>query len=647
LTTPFADEHALARHFGHAGFRPGQRELLQALATCDRALGVLPTGGGKSIAFQLPAALLHAEGAGLTLVISPLVALMREQVAALSARGLRALAIDSSLDAAALEQAFAQMRSGALALVYLSPEKLLNERVFAVLKTCAIALFVVDEAHCISAWGHAFRPNFLLLPQAARALRVPRIIALTATATPQVRDDVARSFAIPEEAIVATSVHRPNLALRVEPTPPERRVERLIAALQSPPHGTTIVYVTLQKTAEDVAQALADAGLPARPYHADRPADERISTEGWWKATDGAIVVATIAFGMGIDAPSVRRVVHFNRSAGPESYLQEVGRAGRDGLPSLALTLGDAHDRRMLAQFVYGDTPTRESLAALVAHLAAAGVDILVDADALSQQLDIRPLVLATALTYLVNDGYLQQHTPRFNGYRVRPLAPLDASVAAVGGRGAALLTAIFASGKKGRIYYHIATEAAAEAAAIPPERVAAALNYLADRGAIELAPSLLRQHYSRTARPFDAAAIADALSARFEEREAEGIARLDALEQILEGEACLANALAAYFGEEPLRPCRHCSFCRTAGAARSEPLPPPPPIASLVSPRALAGLVAQRPDAFAQPRQQARWLCGITSPALDTKARAALPLFGALREVPFPVVLAWCEGRE
>src|SRR6187399_1543622 len=321
----------LAARFGFDAFRPGQEQVVEALLDGRSALAVFPTGAGKSLCYQLPALLLE----GMTVVVSPLIALMKDQIDFLQRSGIAAARLDSSLNAADQRDIFDRLRAGSLKLLYVAPERFNNERFLAQLARTRISLFAVDEAHCISEWGHNFRPDYLKLAERARELAAERVLALTATATPAVVADIRAGFGIEEADAVVTGFYRPNLTLLTTPVTARERDARLVARLRERPPGSTIVYVTLQKTSLRVAGLLAAAGLPARPYHAGMSAEERVAVQEWWSNSPHAIVVATIAFGMGIDKADVRYVHHYNLPKSLESYSQEIGRAGRDGARSV------------------------------------------------------------------------------------------------------------------------------------------------------------------------------------------------------------------------------------------------------------------------------------------------------------------------
>src|SRR5262245_10884204 len=359
----------LAARFGFDAFRPGQEQVVEALLAGRSALAVFPTGAGKSLCYQLPALLLE----GMTIVVSPLIALMKDQIDFLQRRGIEAARLDSSLDASDQRSISERLLTGSLKLLYVAPERFNNERFLSQLARARIALFAVDEAHCISEWGHNFRPDYLKLAERARELAAERVLALTATATPAVVADIRAGFGIEEADAVVTGFYRSNLTLLTTPIAAGERDEQLVERLRERPPGSAIVYVTLQRTSLRVAALLAAAGLPARPYHAGMSAEERVAVQEWWSSSSQGIVVATIAFGMGIDKADVRYVYHYNLPKSLESYSQEIGRAGRDGEPSIVELLACAADVPTLENFAYGDTPTESALRGIVADLLARG----------------------------------------------------------------------------------------------------------------------------------------------------------------------------------------------------------------------------------------------------------------------------------
>jgi ATP-dependent DNA helicase RecQ len=634
-----AAEALLRDRFGLSGFRPGQRRAIEALFQHRGALAVFPTGGGKSLCYQLPALMLE----GVTVVISPLIALMKDQIDYLQSRGIEAGRLDSSLTRDEVRAVERGLRAGTLKLLYVAPERFNNERFLDQLGRTRISLFAVDEAHCISQWGHNFRPDYLKLAETARTLGVERILALTATATPAVVRDICDSFGIPPEGAVVTGFHRPNLFLSTHPVPAAGRAAVLVERIRQRPPGPGIVYVTLQKTAERVAQALDEAGIEARPYHAGMETAARAAVQEWWKASDRATVVATIAFGMGIDKADVRYVYHYNLPKGLESYSQEIGRAGRDGLESTVEVLGSTEDVATLENFAYGDTPDRESVQGLLRWIDGEPPTFDVAQLKVANEHDLRQLVLRTALTYLELLGVIRQGTPYYAGYRAKLLAPLEEVVGRFTGERAQFVEAIFRTAKFGRSLYTIDPDAAVLGVE-DRGRVVRALEYLSEQGLVELQVSDLRQRYMKLVPRLDVDALTRELEARFNQREEGEVERIGQVVELVERDGCQTGVLLEYFGEARAEPCGHCTWCATRTRTRFPALPPGPPLERVVDAAGLRAAMDRHPVALGTPRRRARFLCGLATPALTQAKLTRDRLFGALEDRRFAEVLAWCE---
>ncbi len=642
-TTSHALE-VLAERFGFASFRPGQERVVEALLAGRSALAVFPTGAGKSLCYQLPALLLD----GVTVVVSPLIALMKNQIDFLAAHGVEAARLDSSLGPDELRGVSERLRAGTLKLLYVAPERFNNERFLRQIARARIALFAVDEAHCISEWGHNFRPDYLKLAERACELGAERVLALTATATPAVAADIRSGFGIEAADSVVTGFYRPNLTLLTIPVPAGERDTLLLARLRERAAGSAIVYVTLQRTAVRVAALLAQAGLPARPYHAGMSPDDRSDVQEWWSSSHRNVVVATIAFGMGIDKADVRYVYHYNLPRSLESYSQEVGRAGRDGAPSTCELFACPEDLPTLENFAYGDTPTREALAGPLAEVLGhtEGAQFAVSEYDLSVRHDVRPLVLKTVLTYLELDGLLRKGTPFYAGYRLRPTAgSLEDVFERFDPARADFLRRVVSSGSTGRLWTSIDPEAAAAALGEERGRIVAALDHLEQRGLVELQTADARQRYTLLARPSSQDALLTRLVERFERRERAEIARIEQVVSLVTHDGCQVRELTAYFGETRTEPCGHCTYCLDGRAQRLPVAPPPTAVDTLVERSALARLAEAHPRALAVPRQRARFLCGLTSPATTRSRLGREPLFGSLADRRFVEVLRWCES--
>ncbi|WP_432635712.1 DNA helicase RecQ [Albidovulum sp.] len=334
-------EEILSSVFGFEGFRPGQAEIVAAVAEGRNTLAIMPTGGGKSLCYQLPALL----GDGVTVVISPLIALMRDQVRALRETGVAAGALTSGNTEEETEEVFAALDEGRLKLLYMAPERLASGATLSLLRRIGTARIAVDEAHCVSQWGHDFRPDYLRIGDLRRALDVP-LAAFTATADEETRAEiVTRLFDGETPATFLRGFDRPNIHLAFSVKDQPRRQILSFAAARKGQSG--IVYCGTRAKTETLAQALREAGHPACHYHGGMEADDRREVEARFQREDGLIVVATVAFGMGIDKPDIRWVAHADLPKSIEAYYQEIGRAGRDGAPAETLTLYGPDDIRL------------------------------------------------------------------------------------------------------------------------------------------------------------------------------------------------------------------------------------------------------------------------------------------------------------
>ena len=360
---------ALQQHFGWSAFRPGQRPVIEAMLAGRDALAVLPTGAGKSLCYQLPALVRG----GLVLVISPLVALMEDQVRQLQRRGIAAACLHRGLDPARRLDLIGRLRSNRLRLLYLAPERLQAEATRQLLEELQddgrLVGVAIDEAHCISAWGHDFRPDYRRLGQLRRLCPGVPLLALSATAAPRVRADLIRLLELRRPLIQVRSARRDNLAYAMRRRPDEPLPE-LLAALERA-RGAVLIYARTRRSVESWAKRLAGAGVEAIAYHAGMDPESRALALTHFQEHPTPVLVATVAFGMGVDRPDVGLVLHLDLPASAEGYLQESGRAGRDGLPAQCLVLFDPGDRTSLARAIRagalqaGDDPEERQRAEL------------------------------------------------------------------------------------------------------------------------------------------------------------------------------------------------------------------------------------------------------------------------------------------
>lgn len=354
-------EESLQRLFGFPRFQPGQEEVVSRVMAGEDTLAILATGAGKSLCYQLPAMLLE----GTTVVVSPLIALMKDQIDMLSERGFKNnVALNSTLSDDQEARAVARIAAGSVKIVFVTPEKLEDDAFLGILKTIAVPLFVVDEAHCISQWGHDFRPAYLALGQVIAGLGNPTVLALTATATPAVREDILVQLGLPQTKTIVRGFDRPNLryeVIRAENEPAKLR--QLKSLLENGLDGTGIIYTATIKNALEVQKYLHDAlDLPAAVYHSKLQKHDRNSVHELFMGEAIRAVVATNAFGLGIDKPNIRFVVHYDLPGSVEAYTQEAGRAGRDGNVARCILLYRMSDTRVQNYFLTGKYPSIEDV---------------------------------------------------------------------------------------------------------------------------------------------------------------------------------------------------------------------------------------------------------------------------------------------
>lgn len=641
MTSSKAQE-LLKTYFGHEAFRPGQAQVIEQILSAKSSAAVFPTGSGKSLCYQLPALLLP----GLTLVVSPLLALMKDQIDSLLAKGIKAARLDSTLTNDEYQQTMRDVRNGVIKILYVAPERFMNERFRGAMAGINISLFAVDEAHCISEWGHNFRPDYLKLPIFAKTLGAKVVLALTATATPQVLLDIQKSFDVAPDCAVVTGFYRSNLTLLSQPIAMKDKDSVLLRDLKSNPPGPTIIYVTQQKTTEAIARMLNEQGIEAKFYHAGMAPEDRVTTQNWFIGSNTGIVVATIAFGMGIDKSNIRYVYHYNLPKSLENYSQEIGRAGRDGKPAICKVYACPDDLNALENFVYGDKASPRSLKDLMSRIFKdSRYDVSLNE--LSTQLDIKSLVLSTVMTYLELKGFLKAETPYYQSYEFKTLVPWDEVLGQVPENRHDFLNGILKHAEKKTLWSRIDIDGTAKAMNEPRERIVTALGWLGEKQFIELKTAGIRNAYQILKRPDS---IEDLAKSIYEDMDRRETKELDRLQNILDWsvlDACQAQYLGAYFGEKREGLCGHCSYCL---GDRGRVLPP----RTQTSPELLERTLAKVQDLKDEVKGKdidsftlTRFLCGISSPKLmRSKLSSRHPAFGSLSETPFGLVLRALQER-
>ncbi|MCJ8318130.1 MAG: RecQ family ATP-dependent DNA helicase [Colwellia sp.] len=568
---------SLIDYFGFDSFRQGQEQTVTQLLSGQSSLSIFPTGSGKSLCYQLTA--LHLPH--LTLVVSPLLALMKDQLTFLASKNIAAASIDSTLKGNQVQQVMTDIRNGKTKILMVSVERFKNERFRQFIQSVAVSMLVVDEAHCISEWGHNFRPDYLKLPNYRHELKIPLVLLLTATATKQVKLDMAAKFSIAEENIVQTGFYRSNLDLSVVPVTSENKNKSLLSAVEQQ-QGAGIIYVTLQKSAEHVAHFLVTNGINAKPYHAGFDSDKRQNIQENFMHGKVQIIVATIAFGMGIDKADIRFVIHYDLPKSIENYSQEIGRAGRDGGPSKCITLANLDGLNTVENFVYGDTPelsgievvlnniATESYAAVYAHQGEKRWEIqglqLVNAS------NIRQLPLKTLLVQLELYGVIEPLHAYFADFKIKLLKPKEEILAGFNQDRQAFITTIFSHISFKKVWGSLSFDSLLASGEIDRNRVVSALEYLHEQQLIVLETKGMTEVFKVNNTELSKPLLASNLHQYFIDKEKKEIKRIAALIAFFELDSCLTANLSEYFDDHSFeklvqdtegKVCGHCSVCR------------------------------------------------------------------------------------
>jgi len=633
----------LQKHFGFNTFLKGQEDVIHKVLDHQSAAAIFPTGAGKSLCYQLPAMVLP----GMTLVVSPLLSLMKDQLDFLQGNNIPAARLDSTLTKNEYNAILESAKNGELKILMIAVERFKNERFRSHLQKMNVSLLVVDEAHCISEWGHNFRPEYLKLPAYKKEFGINQTLLLTATATTQVRDDMCAKFNILKDDVFVTGFYRDNLFLQITPTGNSEKKNQLLQRIQKTPQEPTIVYVTLQKTAEDVAAFLGANKINAHPYHAGMENEKREEIQN--KFMDGtlACIVATIAFGMGIDKKDIRRIIHYDLPKSIENYSQEIGRSGRDGRPALCEVLANRDSIHILENFIYGDTPEKHSIFQLLHTIKEnKGFVWEIKTITLANELNIRILPLKTLLVYLAMEEIIRPKFTYFGEYSFKYKTEPTNIINSFEGERKQFVTAVMNYCHTKKIWTAVDIQAILDSYDTDRQRILAALEYFEEKGWIDLQSRQAVDVYDLLTQAFNIDDMAEKMYALFKKKERLEIRRIHNMVGFFESDACISKQLAGYFGEHLAKErCGHCSFCKSGKAVLQTTAELKP-----LSQFEFKTITAEFTQAVGEQFSEAnltKFLCGIYTPVFSKLKIKQLPYFGIFESYPFLEVKNWITKAE
>jgi ATP-dependent DNA helicase RecQ len=631
--------NSLKQIFGFDAFRDGQQQTIEQLLNSQSSLAIFPTGSGKSLCYQLAA----IELPHLTIVVSPLLALMKDQLAFLATKNIAAASIDSTLTPQQNQQVMADTRSGKIKILMVSVERFKNERFRQFIESVNVSMLVVDEAHCISEWGHNFRPDYLKLPNYRQELNIPLVLLLTATATKKVKQDMATKFAILPEHIVQTGFYRQNLDLSVLAVSTKDKNQKLLTSIADQT-GCGIVYVTLQQSAEYVANFLTQQGLNAQPYHAGFISEKRQKIQEDFMSGKVKIIVATIAFGMGIDKADIRFVIHYDLPKSIENYSQEIGRAGRDGLASNCITLANLDGLNTVENFVFGDTPELSGIECVIKNVQQESQNDRWELQglSLSNASNIRQLPMRTLLVQLELQGVIKPLFSYFADFKYKFTTNKDEVLNLFEGERKDFLAAIFKYSGFKKVWGEPDFEALFQHYGCDRGRVIVALEYLQEKQLITLETKKITEVFSVNKALLSADIIAKSLHDYFVEKEEKEIKRIATLVRFFELSSCLSRNLSLYFNDKNTpENCGHCSVCRGNVAklsySQESILPDDTAIVDMLT--ALIQHMSTKHKGVLSLETMCRFLTGLTVPLFSRNKIKQLSGFGCCENIRYQEV--------
>ncbi|MBA6233289.1 MULTISPECIES: RecQ family ATP-dependent DNA helicase [unclassified Colwellia] len=631
--------NSLKQTFGFDAFRDGQQQTIEQLLNGQSSLAIFPTGSGKSLCYQLAA----IELPHLTIVVSPLLALMKDQLAFLETKGIAAASIDSTLTPVQNQQVMADTRSGKIKILMVSVERFKNERFRQFIDSVNVSMLVVDEAHCISEWGHNFRPDYLKLPNYRQELNIPLVLLLTATATKKVKKDMASKFDILPEHIVQTGFYRNNLDLTVLAVSSKDKNQQLLTNINAQT-GCGIVYVTLQQSAEYVASFLSQQGLNAQPYHAGFISEKRQKIQEDFMSGKVQIIVATIAFGMGIDKADIRFVIHYDLPKSIENYSQEIGRAGRDGLASNCITLANLDGLNTVENFVFGDTPELSGIECVINNIQQECLNERWELQGLSLSniSNIRQLPMRTLLVQLELQGVIKPLFSYFADFKYKFTTNKDDVLNCFEGERKDFLATIFSYSGFKKVWGEPDFDALFQHYGCNRGRVIVALEYLQEKQLITLETKKITEVFSVNKRLLSAENLAKSLHDYFVDKEEKEIKRIATLVRFFELASCLSRNLSLYFNDKNTpEHCGHCSVCRGNFAKLSysqrSTLPDDAVIVDMLT--TLIEHMSTKHKGVLSLETMCRFLTGLTVPLFSRNKIKQLPGFGCCENIRYQEV--------
>ena len=619
--------------FGFDSFKNGQQQVIQTLINGNSCAAIFPTGAGKSLCYQLPAVMLPH----LTLVISPLIALMKDQLDFLHSKGIPAAYINSAQSSKEVADIMSDAKGGKIKILMVSVERLKNARFKHFISNIPISLLVIDEAHSISEWGHNFRPDYLKLPLIQNELNIPQVLLLTATATSSVINDMQHSFNISEANTVLTGFNRSNLHISILPCLEDQKKTLLLQLMEAKKNQPTIIYVTLQKTAEIISDYLNQNSVTSLMFHASLPAEIKSETQDKFMRGDINCIVATIAFGMGIDKSNIRNVIHFDLPSSIEGYAQEIGRAGRDGDVSSCILFGDPSGITTLQNFIFGDTPELMAIQSVISKIYDHEKRWLINLSRLSNDANLRPLTLNTLLVYLELNNVIKFDKSYFSTYRFKYNKDQAEIINLIEPHFIELAKQTFQASKKARVWSEINL-----ASLDNPEDSLSLFNILNEMGFITLVGSDMTDEYKIINTDVPQLELAEKIYTLFKMKETADINRLNSMIDLLESDTCIPQKMAKHFGDLSVEKCGNCSACCVLPVKLSK-------INGIsINNDNLAIWVSEIINLGGNELsniQVSRILCGLASP-LVTKIKARkLNAFGVLDKYEFNTVLDYVNN--